>query len=124
MPNTIPIPKAVKTRLGNETCFLAIIFNITRKTSNTMTLITVKSISISIYSSFLIFSIPTYVIRIKGVKKKFKLLIYSFQIHLKLNRVKVITRTMKNEKFMFIRKVSKEDVKRFILIKKTRAIML
>jgi len=38
--------------------------------------------------------------------------------------VKVITRTMKNEKFMFIRKVSKEDVKRFTLIKKTRAIML
>ena len=42
MPNTIPIAKAVKTRLGNETCFLAIIFNIIRKTSNTMTLITVK----------------------------------------------------------------------------------
>ncbi|ATQ50723.1 hypothetical protein HMPREF9984_07761 [Staphylococcus epidermidis NIHLM037] len=89
-----------------------------------MTLITVKSISISIYSSFYNFSIPTYVIRIKGVKKKFKLLIYSFLIHLKLNSVKVITRTMKNWKFMFIRKVSKEDIKRFTLIKKTRAIML
>ncbi|EHR82684.1 hypothetical protein SEVCU129_0750 [Staphylococcus epidermidis VCU129] len=38
--------------------------------------------------------------------------------------MKVITRTMKNWKFMFIRKVSKEDIKRFTLIKKTRAIML
>lgn len=78
MLNMIFIVKVVKICLGNEMCFFVIIFNIIRKISNMMILIIVKSIFILIYSFFLIFSILIYVIRIKGVKKKFKLLIYSF----------------------------------------------
>ena len=47
IPKTIPIPKALNTRLGNEICFLAIMFNIIMKIINTTTLIIVKSASIS-----------------------------------------------------------------------------